>query len=116
MNTGLLYRAAIEAEARITAKMNRLRYARADVAQRGMAFDSNADDAREVYISALAQKGIARDELLTLTSYDLERMLRCIPTRGSRSSRAGMAYDHKQTSKLDGILGGVATPMDLTER
>jgi hypothetical protein len=116
MNTGLLYRAAVVAEERITAKMNRLRYARADVAQRGLAYDSSAADAREVYVSALAQKGISRDELRTLTSYDLEKMLRCMPSGGSRSRAPAMAFDHNACSKLDGILAGAATPVDLSDR
>jgi hypothetical protein len=116
MNTGALYRAAILAEERITAKMNRLRFARADVAQRGMAYDANAEDAREVYISALAQMGVARDEIAGLTSYDMERMLRCLPRGGSRSRAPAMAYDHKAASSLDGILGGAPTPVNLSDQ
>jgi hypothetical protein len=115
MNTGVLYRAAVEAEARITQKMARLRYAQNDVRSRGMVFDANAADGREVYLSALEQMGIARDEIAGLTSYDMEKMLRCMP-RGSRSRRAGMAFDAKACSKLDGILAGAPTPMDLSDR
>jgi hypothetical protein len=116
MNTGLLYRAAVVAEARITQKMARLRYARADVAQRGLAYDAAAEDAREVYLSALEQMGIARDEIAGLTSYDMEKMLRCMPRGGSRSRRPSMAFDSRQTSRLDSILEGVGAPMDLSDR
>jgi hypothetical protein len=81
-----------------------------------MAFDSNADDAREVYISALEQMGIARDEIRGLTSYDMEKMLRCMPRGGSRSRRPAMAFDSRACSKLDGILAGAPSPVDLSDR
>jgi hypothetical protein len=116
ISNGVLYRAAVAAEERITAKMARLRYAQNDVRSRGLAYDANAPDARETYISALEQRGIARDELRTLTSYDLERLLKCLPRGGSRSRSPSMAFDHKQASKLDGILAGAPTPMDLSDR
>jgi hypothetical protein len=116
MNTGLLYRAAVAAEERITAKMSRLRYAQNDVRSRGLAFDSGALDARETYISALEQMGIARDEIRGLTSYDMERMLRCLPRGGSRSRSPAMAFDAKACSKLDAILGTATTPVDLSDR
>jgi hypothetical protein len=116
ISSGVLYRAAVEAEARITQKMARLRYAQNDVRSRGMAYDANAEDAREVYVSALSQRGISRDELRTLTSYDLEKMLKCMPAHGSRSRAPAMAYDHKAASSLDGILGDAATPLNLSER
>jgi hypothetical protein len=116
MNTGLLYRAAIVAEERITAKMNRLRYAQRDVAARGLAYDANAEDAIGVYASALSQMGIPRDEIAGLTSYDMEKMLRCMPRGGSRSRAPSMAYDHKAASSLDGILGGAPTPVNLSDQ
>jgi hypothetical protein len=96
--------------------MNRLRFARADVAQRGMAYDANAEDAREVYLSALEQMGIPRDEIRGLTSYDMEKMLRCMPRGGSRSRAPSMAYDHKAASSLDSILGGAPTPVNLSDQ
>jgi hypothetical protein len=118
MNTGLLYRAAVEAEARITAKMARLRYARADVAQRGMAYDANAADGREVYLSALEQMGIAQDEIAGLTSYDMEKMLKCMPRGGSRNRRStAMAFDSApKNDALAGILKGFSRPVDLSDQ
>jgi hypothetical protein len=116
INNGVLYRAAVAAEERITAKMGRLRYAQNDVKSRGMAFDANAEDAREVYISALEQMGIARDEISGLTSYDMEKMLRCMPRGGSRARAPAMAFDAKACSKLDSILGDAPTPVDLSDR
>jgi hypothetical protein len=117
MNTGLLYRAAVVAEERITQKMGRLRYAQRDVAARGLAYDANADDAREVYISALEQMGVARDEIRGLTSYDMERMLKCMPPRGSRSRRPAMAFDAApKNDALAGILQGISRPVDLTDQ
>jgi hypothetical protein len=118
ISSGVLYRAAVEAEARITQKMARLRYAQNDVRSRGMAYDANAEDAREVYVSALSQRGISRDELRTLTSYDLEKMLKCMPARGSRSRRStAMAMDAApKDDALAGILNGSSTPLDLSDR
>jgi hypothetical protein len=117
INNGVLYRAAVAAEERITQKMRRLRYAQRDVAARGLAYDANAADGREVYLSALEQMGIARDEIAGLTSYDMEKMLRCMPRGGSRNRRStAMAFDSRACSKLDGILAGAPTPVDLSDR
>jgi hypothetical protein len=116
MNTGSLYRIAIEAEARITATLARRRYAENDVKSRGLAYDSSASDAIGVYTSALGQLGIPADELAGLSSYTMEKMLRCMPTRGSRSRAPSMAFDSRQTSNLDSILAGAPTPMDLSDR
>jgi hypothetical protein len=117
MNNGALYRAAVEAEDRIMATLSRLRYAQNDVRSRGLAYDSSAADGREVYLSALANMGIARDEVRGLTSYDMEKMLRCMPARGSRARRpSAMAYDVAQNDALAGILAGVPTPIDLSDR
>jgi hypothetical protein len=117
MNNGALYRAAVVAEERITAKLQRLAKAKSDVAARGLAYDSESDDARGVYVSALGQLGVSPDELRGLTSFDLERVLRLMPAGGARSRRStAMAFDAKQASKLDGILAGAPTPVDLSDR
>jgi hypothetical protein len=117
MNNGVLYRAAIEAEERITAKMNRFRQARNEVSARGLALDANADDAREVYISALAQLGVPRDEVRSLTSFDLQRVLRLMPTGGSRNRRSAMAFDAtRKKDALDDILGDIPPVVDLSDR
>jgi hypothetical protein len=116
ISNGVMYRIAVEAEDRVTRRMARLRYAQADVRARGLACDSSADDARETYISALASMGVSRDEVSSLTSYDMEKMLRCMPARGSRARRPAMAFDARETAKLDAILGGVPTPVDLSDR
>jgi hypothetical protein len=93
MNNGSLYRAAVEAEGRIMATLSRLRYAQNDVRSRGLAYDSSAADAREVYISALGQLGIPADELAGLSSFHMEKMLRAMPSRGSRARNPAMAFD-----------------------
>jgi hypothetical protein len=116
MNTGALYRAAVEAEGRIMATLTRRRYAENDVKSRGLAYDSSASDAIGVYTSALGQLGIPADELAGLSSFHMEKMLRAMPGRGARARRPEMAFDAKACSKLDSILGGVAPPVDLTER
>jgi hypothetical protein len=118
MNSGALYRAAVVAEERIMAKMGRLKQARSEVVARGLALDSSADDARGVYVSALGQMGVSADELRGLTSFDLQRMLKVMPSAGSRSRRsAAMAFDaNRKKDALDDILDGSSTPMNLTER
>jgi hypothetical protein len=116
MNNGSLYRIAIEAEARITATLARRRYAENDVRSRGLAYDSSASDAIGVYTSALGQLGIPADELAGLSSFHMEKMLKCMPGRGSRARRPSMAFDSRACSKLDSILAGVAAPMDLSDR
>jgi hypothetical protein len=117
MNNGVLYRVAVEAEERIMAKMNRFRQARNDVAARGLAYDSAADDARSVYVSALGQLGVSPDELRGLTSFDLERVLRLMPRGGARSRRSAMAFDAApKNDALAAILNGSSTPLDLSDR
>jgi hypothetical protein len=118
MNNGSLYRIAIEAEARITATLARRRYAENDVKSRGLAYDSSAVDAIGVYTSALGQLGIPADELAGLNSYTMERMLKCMPPRGSRSRRStAMAFDSApKNDALAGILQGISRPVDLSDQ
>jgi hypothetical protein len=116
MNNGVLYRAAVEAEERILHKMNRFRQARSEVAARGLAFDSSADDARAIYVSAMEQMGVSASELRGLTSYDLQRMLKIMPARGSRARAPSMAFDaNRKRDHLDEILADAPTPVNLTE-
>jgi hypothetical protein len=118
MNTGALYRAAVEAEDRIMATLTRLRYAQRDVAARGLAYDSTAGDARQVYTSALGQLGIPADELAGLSSFHMEKMLRCMPRGGSRNRRStAMAFDAApKNDALAGILQGIPRPVDLSDQ
>jgi hypothetical protein len=117
MNNGVLYRLAVEAEERVTARLNRRRQAQSEVAARGLAFDANAPDARSVYVAAMAQLGVSPDELGGLTSFDLQRMLKVMPARGSRSRAPSMAFDAApKNDALAGILKGSSTPLDLSDR
>jgi hypothetical protein len=118
MSTGAMYRAAVEAEGRIMATLTRLRYAQRDVAARGLAYDSTAGDARQVYADALVQLGVSRDEIAGLNSYTMEKMLKCMPPRGSRSPRStAMAFDSApKNDALAGILQGISRPVDLSDQ
>lgn len=103
----------------IVDEMNDLRQAERDVALyapeiSGMAFD-NAETA---YETALASRGVSRDEMRNLSASAMRLLLKNLP-RGADgvASAAAMAFDSEGSgSPLDSILKGIKPPRDISIR
>jgi hypothetical protein len=115
-----MYRAAIDIEDRLLAKLTAIRYAEKDVgldviAREGLAYD----DAAGLYRSALVAFGVNAADVRGLGLDALRTVWKHQPMPGLQRSRSApaMALDSSAgNSTLRTILQGVKAPVDMTTR